>query len=79
MSIRSLTDLIVALDRDTAAKLCRLGAPADRIRLLRSFDAGAATMDVANPYGGTPVAFEATHTLIGAALPGVHGWVAAAR
>ncbi len=70
-------DLIVALGRNHQRMLQHLGVPADRLRMLRSFDprSGAHALDVEDPYYGTQDDFEETFTVIAAALPGLHGWV----
>jgi protein-tyrosine phosphatase len=70
-------DLLVALDRNHARLLRQLGADADRVRMLRSFDprSGAAVLDVEDPYRGDHDDFEQVFTVIAAALPGLHGWV----
>jgi protein-tyrosine phosphatase len=51
--------------------------PANRIRLLRSFDprSGAHALDVDDPYYGMHEDFEETFSVIEAALPGLHQWV----
>ena len=51
--------------------------PAERLRLLRSFDsrASAHTPDVDDPYYGAHAEFEETLATIEAALPGIHDWV----
>lgn len=70
-------DLVVALGRNHARLLCQLGAPADRVRMLRSFDPrfGAVAPDVEDPYYGDAADFEEAFTVIAAALPGLHRWV----
>jgi protein-tyrosine phosphatase len=71
-------DLLVALGRNHAGRLRQLGIPAGRIRMLRSFDprSGAAAPDVEDPYYGDLGDFERVFTVIAAALPGLHDWVA---
>ncbi|SON63381.1 putative low molecular weight protein-tyrosine-phosphatase [Mycobacterium simulans] len=70
-------DLIVAMDHGHVAKLRELGAPAERIRLLRSFDpkfsSGAAAPDVADPEFNHEV--QRVYDEIKSALPGLHAWV----
>lgn len=70
-------DLLVALGRNHLRLLQQLGAPAERIRMLRSFDprSGAVALDVEDPYYGGVDDFEESFTVIAAALPGLHGWV----
>lgn len=70
-------DLVVALARNHARLLAQAGVPADRLRLLRSFDrrASAHTPDVDDPYYGERAEFEETLATIEAALPGIHDWV----
>jgi len=70
-------DLVIALGRDHARILSKLGVPAERLRMLRSFDprSGAHTPDVEDPYYGTRDDFVAVFNVIEAALPGLHDWV----
>jgi len=70
-------DLVVALGRNHVGLLEGLGIPADRIRMLRSFDprSGAAVPDVDDPYYGGHDDFERAFAVISAALPGLHDWV----
>ncbi|WP_307856815.1 low molecular weight protein-tyrosine-phosphatase [Mycolicibacter acidiphilus] len=70
-------DLVVALARNHVRLLTGLGAPAERIRMLRSFDprSGAVPPDVDDPYYGELDDFEESFTVISAALPGLHAWV----
>jgi protein-tyrosine phosphatase len=70
-------DLVVALGRNHLRMLAEMGVPADRIRMLRSFDprSGAHALDVEDPYYGTHDDFEDVFTVIDAALPGLHDWV----
>ncbi|WP_308124018.1 low molecular weight protein-tyrosine-phosphatase [Mycolicibacterium xanthum] len=70
-------DLVVALGRNHLRMLQHLGVPAERLRMLRSFDprSGAHVLDVEDPYYGTRDDFEDVFTVIDAALPGLHGWV----
>lgn len=70
-------DLVVALGRNHARLLHQLGAPADRVRMLRSFDPrfGAVAPDVDDPYYGDHTDFEEAFAVIAAALPGLHRWV----
>lgn len=70
-------DLVVALGRNHLRILQHMGVPADRLRMLRSFDprSGAHALDVEDPYYGTHDDFEDVFTVIDASLPGLHGWV----
>ncbi len=70
-------DLVVALGRNHLRTLQHLGVPADRLRMLRSFDprSGAHTPDVEDPYYGTDDDFEEVFAVIDASLPGLHSWV----
>jgi protein-tyrosine phosphatase len=70
-------DLVVALGRNHVRMLRDLGVPANRIRMLRSFDprSGAHPLDVEDPYYGTHEDFEDVFSVIDAALPGLHAWV----
>ena len=70
-------DLLVALGHGHAGLLRQLGAPAERIRMLRSFDprSGSVAPDVDDPYYGDLADFERVFHVIAAALPGLHDWV----
>jgi protein-tyrosine phosphatase len=70
-------DLVVALGRNHVRMLTDLGVPAERLRMLRSFDprSGAHALDVEDPYYGTQDDFEEVFAVIEAALPGLHEWV----
>ena len=70
-------DLIVALGRNHVRMLGEMGAPASKIRMLRSFDprSAAHALDVEDPYYGTHDDFEDVFTVIESALPGLHDWV----
>jgi protein-tyrosine phosphatase len=70
-------DLIIALGRNHVRMLQEMGVPANKIRMLRSFDprSGAHPLDVEDPYYGTHDDFEDTLAVIAAALPGLHSWV----
>jgi protein-tyrosine phosphatase len=67
-------DLLIALDSGHARDLRRM-APADKIRLLRSFDPDATDVDVPDPYYGGPDGFLEVLAMIEAAAPGVVQWV----
>ncbi|OBI78103.1 low molecular weight protein-tyrosine-phosphatase [Mycobacterium sp. E740] len=70
-------DLVIALGRNHVRMLQDLGVPAERIRMLRSFDprSGAHPLDVDDPYYGDHADFEDVYTVIEASLPGLHDWV----
>lgn len=70
-------DLIIAMGRNHLRILGDLGAPPERVRMLRSFDprSGAIALDVEDPYYGTTADFEDVLAVIEAALPGLHDWV----
>ena len=63
---------------EKVARILRdMGVPADRLRMLRSFDPRSAAHpdDVEDPYYGTLVDFEDVFAVIETSLPGVHAWV----
>jgi protein-tyrosine phosphatase len=70
-------DVVVAMGRNHARILGELGVPADRLRLMRSFDprSEAHPPDVEDPYYGTLPDYRETFAVIDAALPGLHAWV----
>jgi protein-tyrosine phosphatase len=70
-------DLVVAMGRNHARILRDLGVPAERLRMLRSFDPRSAAhpLDVEDPYYGTHDDFEDVFAVIEASLPGLHDWV----
>ncbi|MGQ0628219.1 MAG: low molecular weight protein-tyrosine-phosphatase, partial [Phycisphaerales bacterium] len=60
-------DLLIAMDRQNAADLLDLGAPAAKVLLLRSFDARAVErgeLDVPDPYGHELDAYEAVYEMV---------------
>jgi protein-tyrosine phosphatase len=69
--------MVVALGRNHVRMLREMGLPANKIRMLRSFDprSEAHALDVDDPYYGTHEDFEDVFTVIDAALPGLHDWV----
>ncbi|AXK85769.1 low molecular weight phosphotyrosine protein phosphatase [Nocardia farcinica] len=71
-------DLLIALDTGHERELARLGVPAERRRLLRSFDPDADGPDVPDPYYGDDADFELVREQIEAAIPGLLDWVRAA-
>ncbi|MBF6330333.1 low molecular weight protein-tyrosine-phosphatase [Nocardia transvalensis] len=68
-------DLLVALDTSHERDLMRLGVPAARRRLLRSFDPAAEDRDVPDPYYGDDSDFELVREQVEAAVPGLLDWV----
>lgn len=70
-------DLVIALGRNHVRMLKDVGVPAERIRMLRSFDprSGAHPLDVEDPYYGDHADFEDVYAIIEASLPGLHQWV----
>ncbi len=68
-------DLLVALDSGHDRDLARLGVPAERRRLLRSFDPDAGSRNVGDPYYGGDADFERVREQIEAAVPGLLDWV----
>lgn len=70
-------DLVVAMGRNHTRILRDLGVPAERLRMLRSFDprSAAHALDVEDPYYGTRSDFEDVFAVIEASLPGLHDWV----
>lgn len=68
-------DLVIALDTGHDRALAQLGVPAERRRLLRSFDPEADGPDVPDPYYGDVSDYELVHRQIEAAVPGLLEWV----
>jgi protein-tyrosine phosphatase len=70
-------DLIVALDRRHRQTLHGLGADAERLLLLRSFDVDSgAAADVPDPYYGDEIVFDQCCDMIAAACDGLVGSLA---
>ncbi len=70
-------DLVVALHRSHVGPLRQRGVPAERIRLLRSFDPDAAHESVPDPYYGDHDDFRATLAQVEGAMPGLLEWTRA--
>ncbi|MDU0479236.1 low molecular weight protein-tyrosine-phosphatase [Staphylococcus chromogenes] len=72
-------NLFVAADAGHVRELTARGIPAERIRLLRSFDpqVSAAEQDLADPYYGDAGDFTEVRQQIEAAVPGMLSWVKA--
>lgn len=73
-------DLLIGMDRDNCAALRSLGAPAERVGLLRGFDPALAgeplhRLDVPDPYYGGPEGFDHMYEMIHAACAGLLGAV----
>ncbi|MDP9168346.1 MAG: low molecular weight phosphotyrosine protein phosphatase [Actinomycetota bacterium] len=70
-------DIVVAMGRNHVRILRDLGVPADRIRMMRSFDprSAAHALDVEDPYYGPLEDYRETLAVIEASLPGLHEWV----
>ena len=64
-------DLLVALDSGHREHLVRAGVEPERVRLLRSYEPGASSPDVADPYYGDDSGFSRTRLQISRALPGL--------
>lgn len=64
-------DLVVALDRSHERDLRRLGVPAERLALLRSFDPDADSDSVDDPYYGSEEDFAEVRRQVEAAVPGL--------
>lgn len=69
-------DLIVPMDLDNREMLLTLGAPEDRVRLLRSFDPALAgkrdsEIEVPDPYYGGDRGFETVYEMVWAACGGM--------
>lgn len=68
--------LILAMDRENERDLLGEGAPAERVRLLRSFDpalarARSGDLDVPDPYYGGPDGFDTVFAMVRAACEGL--------
>lgn len=68
--------LLVALDSGHRQHLLHAGVAPERVRLLRSFDPNAHTLDVADPYYGSQHDFAKVRVQVAAALPGLVEFVA---
>lgn len=69
-------DLLLAMDASNRHALVRLGAPEDRVRLMRSYDptlAGAEVhdLDVPDPYYGGPEGFDRVFAMLERACGGL--------
>jgi protein-tyrosine phosphatase len=67
-------DYIVAMDETNLDNLLELGAPKDRVRLMRSYDpahAGLRAPDVPDPYFGGDEGFDSVYDMLVAACEGL--------
>ena len=75
-------DLLIVMDRDNKETLLMLGAPPERVRLLRSFDPALRgkperEMEVPDPYYGGARGFETVYEMAWAACAGLLDWLEA--
>ncbi|AKK03606.1 low molecular weight protein-tyrosine-phosphatase [Corynebacterium epidermidicanis] len=71
-------NLFIAADRGHVQDLIARGIPAEKIRLLRSFDpTSGEDVDLADPYYGDDSDFATTREHIEQAVPGMLNWVTA--
>jgi protein-tyrosine phosphatase len=70
-------DMVIAMGRNHARILKDMGVPAERLRMMRSFDprSGAYALDVEDPYYGSLPDFQDVFDVIDASLAGLHEWV----
>lgn len=69
-------DWLLAMDRANLAEILRRGGPADRARLLRSFEPGICSVDepgidVPDPYSGGPRDFDRVYSIVVRACGGL--------
>ncbi|MCS4490610.1 MULTISPECIES: low molecular weight protein-tyrosine-phosphatase [unclassified Corynebacterium] len=64
-------DLIIAMDQSHVDFLKNYGVNPSRVRLLRSFDPDADSLEVEDPYYGYPSDFEVARVQIERAVPGI--------
>jgi protein-tyrosine phosphatase len=67
---------LIGMDMDNCERLIMLGAPEERVRLLRSFDPALAgepphRLEVPDPYYGGPDGFELMYAMINSACEGL--------
>ena len=70
-------DLVVGMNDGHRSLSIEAGADPERVRLLRSFDDHADTLDVADPYYGDLADFARTRIQIESAIPGLMEWIRA--
>ncbi|CDO06526.1 low molecular weight phosphotyrosine protein phosphatase [Mycolicibacterium cosmeticum] len=70
-------DMVIAMGRNHARMLKDMGVPAERLRMMRSFDprSAAYALDVEDPYYGSLHDFQDVFDVIDASLVGLHEWV----
>lgn len=70
-------DMVIAMGRNHARMLKDMGVPAERLRMMRSFDprSAAYALDVEDPYYGSLPDFQDVFDVIDASLAGLHEWV----
>ena len=70
-------DMVIAMGRNHARILKDMGVPAERLRMMRSFDprSAAYALDVEDPYYGSLPDFQDVFDVIDASLAGLHEWV----
>ncbi|MCV7212356.1 low molecular weight phosphotyrosine protein phosphatase [Mycolicibacterium canariasense] len=70
-------DMVIAMGRNHARMLKDMGVPAERLRMMRSFDprSAAYALDVEDPYYGSLHDFQDVFDVIDASLAGLHEWV----
>ena len=54
----------VAMDRDNQADLLRMGAPTERVLMMRQFEGADAVPDVPDPYYGGPDGFDRVYAML---------------
>lgn len=66
-------DVLVAMDRSNARGLTERGAPAEKVRLMRSFDQSATSedIDVPDPYYGSDRGFDDVYEMLVRACDGL--------
>ncbi|MCA9298480.1 MAG: low molecular weight phosphotyrosine protein phosphatase [Phycisphaerales bacterium] len=65
-------DYLIAMDRSNASDLRELGAPKERVHLMRAFDPGVkGAADVPDPYYGGPDGFQHVYEMLDAACDGL--------
>ncbi len=67
---------LIGMDQDNCERMITLGAPEERVRLLRSFDPALAgkspqNLEVPDPYYGGPDGFDLMYTMIHSACEGL--------
>jgi protein-tyrosine phosphatase len=60
-------DLLICMDQDNREHVLKMGAPAERVRLLLEFDPAASHREVPDPYYGGADGFELVYRLVDSA------------